>query len=77
VEKFVLESLAGCGLVKTEVLVDDVIGGLVAYANQNGIDLIVMGTHCKGVWYRLFHGSIGESVLEKANCPVLLVPIRD
>ena len=43
---------------------------LVDYANSNGIDLIVMGTHGrKGLSY-LALGSVAERVLRDAPCPV-------
>jgi nucleotide-binding universal stress UspA family protein len=37
-------------------------------------DLVVMGTHGRGGFERLMIGSVAERVLQKAPCPVLLVP---
>jgi nucleotide-binding universal stress UspA family protein len=39
-------------------------------------DLIVMGTHGRSGFERLFIGSVAEKVLRKASCPVLTVPPR-
>ena len=45
---------------------------IVRYAADNGVDLIVMGTHSKSGMDFLF-GSTTEKVIKKANCPVLCV----
>lgn len=73
--EFAKTEFSACREVKTEVLYDNIVAGLVDYAMANDIDLIVMGTHASGIWSRLFQRSVGESVLEKAHCPVLLVPV--
>jgi universal stress protein A len=44
---------------------------LVEYAEANGIDLIVMGTHGRTGLGRLLMGSVAESVVRRATCPVL------
>ena len=40
---------------------------------DNGIDLIVLGTHGRGLIGTLFLGSVAEQVLRHAKCPVLTV----
>jgi nucleotide-binding universal stress UspA family protein len=42
-------------------------------AREIRADLIVMGTHGRGVLGRLLMGSVAETVLRKAPCPVLTV----
>jgi nucleotide-binding universal stress UspA family protein len=42
-------------------------------AEELGCDLIVMGTHGRTGLSRLLMGSVAESVLSKASCPVLVV----
>lgn len=37
-------------------------------------DLLVMGTHHRGLFGRLVAGSVSESVVERATCPVLVIP---
>jgi nucleotide-binding universal stress UspA family protein len=46
---------------------------IVAYARTADIDLIVMGTHGRGAFDRLFLGSVAERVMRMAPCPVLTV----
>jgi len=52
---------------------------IVRYAQANTIDLIVMGTHGRGVVEHMLIGSVAEKVVRKASCPVLTVryPQRD
>ena len=44
---------------------------IVEYANENDVDLIVMGTHGRTGLGRLLMGSVAEAVVRKAECPVL------
>lgn len=46
------------------------ISGLI---EERGIDLIVLGTHGRGLLGTLFLGSVAEQVLRHATCPVLTV----
>jgi nucleotide-binding universal stress UspA family protein len=52
---------------------------IVKYAEQEGIDLIVMGTHGRPGVAHLLMGSVAEKVVRAAPCPVLTVrhPERD
>ncbi|MEL7499487.1 MAG: universal stress protein [Planctomycetota bacterium] len=47
--------------------------GIIRYANENDIDLIVMGTHGRTGFRRVLMGSVAEAVVRKADCPVLAV----
>ena len=47
--------------------------GIVTYAKNANIDLIVMGTHGRGGWSHLVMGSVAERVVRLAPCPVLTV----
>ena len=47
--------------------------GIVTYAAEADIDLIVMGTHGRGGWSHLLMGSVAEKVVRMAPCPVLTV----
>ena len=44
---------------------------LVQFAEQQKVDLIVMGTHGRTGFSRLLMGSVAEAVIRHANCPVL------
>jgi nucleotide-binding universal stress UspA family protein len=46
---------------------------IVEYANKNGIDLIVMGTHGRGAMERMWVGSVTQGVQQRAACPVVSV----
>jgi nucleotide-binding universal stress UspA family protein len=46
---------------------------IVSYADENAIDLIVMGTHWHGAAPQMVTGSIAEAVLGLASCAVLAV----
>ena len=53
-----------------------VLGGIpsesiVTYARGQSCDVIVMGTHGRRGLSRLRYGSVAESVLRQAPCPVL------
>lgn len=46
---------------------------IVDFAEKNGFDMIVMGTHGHTGWNRLMLGSIAEYVVRHAHLPVLTV----
>lgn len=46
---------------------------IARYAKEQGIDLILMGTHGRGVIGHLLMGSVAEKVVRIAPCPVLTV----
>jgi nucleotide-binding universal stress UspA family protein len=46
---------------------------IVRHAEEHDIDLIVMGTHGRQGLARVLLGSVAETVLRKAPCPVLTV----
>jgi nucleotide-binding universal stress UspA family protein len=46
---------------------------IVAFAKENNVDLIVMGTHGRGAVAHLLMGSVAERVVRTAPCPVLTV----
>jgi nucleotide-binding universal stress UspA family protein len=46
---------------------------ILNYATKNDIDLIVMGTHGRGLSAHLLLGSVAEKIVRKAPCPVLTV----
>lgn len=46
---------------------------IVRYARENAIDLIITGTHGRGVVKHFLMGSVAERVVRSAPCPVLTV----
>jgi nucleotide-binding universal stress UspA family protein len=49
---------------------------ILGYAQEHDIDLIVMGTHGREGFERMLLGSVAETVVRKAACPVLTVHNR-
>ena len=46
---------------------------VVRYAREEGVDLIVLGTHGRGAIAHMLLGSVAERVVRKAHCPVMTV----
>ena len=42
-------------------------------AEAEGVDLVVLGTHDRSRWSRLWFGSVSDHVVHHAPCPVLVV----
>jgi len=49
-------------------------GVILDYAAERAVDAIVVGTHGRTGLERLLLGSVAESVVRRAGCPVLTVP---
>jgi nucleotide-binding universal stress UspA family protein len=59
-----------------DVVEDEPIRAIVDASGRLGAELIVLGSHGRIGMDRLLLGSVAESVLRKATCPVLTVPGR-
>jgi nucleotide-binding universal stress UspA family protein len=68
-----LEEVIPPGDVRYEhrLLTGDPAGALVLFAEDEHIDLIVLGTHGRSGLSRLLMGSVAEAVVRRASCPVL------
>lgn len=55
------------------VVEDDPADAIVNSATQHEVDLIVMTSHGQRGWTRWISGSVTESVLRRAPCPVLVL----
>lgn len=51
----------------------DAADAILEVATENAIDLIVMGSHGRRGLSRVLMGSVAESVMREANCPVLIL----
>lgn len=63
--------------VRVETLVAEapvVYSEILVQAERLGSNLVVMGTHGRSGFQRLFLGSTAEKVLRQARCPVMTVP---
>lgn len=59
--------------VLRRIEVGDPASEIVRVANQENVDMIVMGTHGRTGLSRLLMGSVAELVVRRARCPVLTV----
>lgn len=59
--------------VSTEVMFGNPAQCIVQAATAHNADLIVMGTHARGVVMHLVMGSVAEHVVRTAPCPVLTI----
>ncbi len=50
---------------------------ITRYADENGVDIIVMGSHGRGGVKRVLLGSVAERVLRTTRLPVLVVDVDD
>jgi len=60
--------------VRTDLLEGRPAYRIAEYATDNGIDLVVMGTHGRSGVSRLLLGSVTESVVRRLETPVLTIP---
>lgn len=63
--------------VTADVLVGSPAEGIVAYAVEKGVDLIVIGSQGKRGIEKLVFGSTAEKVVKKAHCSVLCIKPRE
>lgn len=59
------------GDIRVTTRVGSAVEEILEYAQDVGIDLIVMGTHGRGRIAHALLGSVAERVVRKASCPVL------
>lgn len=70
----IARSLEAKGIkVRTELLFWPPAEAIVAYAEQNGVTIIVMSSHGRSGPSRLAHGSVADKVLKISSIPVLMV----
>lgn len=65
---------------KNSVLVDfkiiesnNTIKSLISFTKSKNIDLVVMGSSGRGGFDKILLGSVSNSVMQKAKCPVLII----
>lgn len=59
--------------VETAVRWGDAVNGVVEYANEHSIDLIVLATHGRTGLSHVLLGSVAERIVREAPCPVLTI----
>ncbi|OGP72115.1 MAG: hypothetical protein A2Y80_06780 [Deltaproteobacteria bacterium RBG_13_58_19] len=68
------EFFKGFPHLKTRVEMGDPAAKVLEVAQQEGIDLIIMGSHGRKGLERTIFGSVCDRVLRGATCPVLTIP---
>ncbi len=63
--------------VKTFLLYGNIPKQIVAVAEKEGVNLIVMGAHGKGLLTEILLGSVSTDVIRNAKCPVLIIKRRE
>ena len=64
---------ADAGRVTVSATIGSPYAEILRYADENDVDLIVMGTHGRSGMSHVLLGSIAEKVVRHAPCPVLTV----
>lgn len=72
-----MERLAGDVSVRTSQVEGSPAQEIVEYAEDEGIDLVVMGTHGRSGVDRLLLGSVAERVVRTSPVPVLTVRVTN
>jgi nucleotide-binding universal stress UspA family protein len=73
-QKVALPGAATPPAIHRKVLVGDPVGKINDYADEQSIDLIVMGTHGRTGPAHWLIGSVAERIVRSAPCPVLVTP---
>lgn len=66
------------GLAARTIVVetDDIAAAILEQADEFEVDMIVMGSHERGVLYKAILGDIATEVLRQASCLVTMVPTK-
>ena len=67
------EKLVGAPRVAMDKAVGEPAAEIVSFAEEKGIDLLVLGTHGRTGLEHALMGSVAERVVRRARCPVLTV----
>lgn len=60
-------------LLRQGMAIEEILGE----AAKLEVDMIIVGSHGRGLAYQLLMGSVSEGVLRKSKCPVLVIPTHD
>lgn len=72
-ENFIEDNVSGLTVNAAKVLSGDVAEEIISYAQEEAIDMIVMGTHGYKGFEKVLFGSVAEKVVKMAPCPVLTI----
>lgn len=75
IKKFVSGNLDGLGDVESAVATGMPSDKIISFVEENGMDLVVMGTHGRSGINMVLFGSTAAKVVRHAPCPVLTVRV--
>ena len=64
-------------IVRTAVVWSSSVEGIVDYARDHEVDLVVIATHGRTGLSHVLLGSVAERIVREAPCPVLTIRVRD
>ena len=64
-------------VVSIEIAEGDPAAQILQKAEELPVDLVIMGTHGKGLLAHAFLGSVAEKVLHRIRIPVFIIPIPE
>ncbi len=73
IDGFLLSSPTQCEKYRVDVVVDDIVQGILTYAESEKAEMIIIGTHGKQIQGKILLGSVAGQVLRVASCPVLVI----
>jgi nucleotide-binding universal stress UspA family protein len=62
-----------CSKVSGRILSGDVVDEIVKFAEEEGADLIILGTHGAKGLEKILLGRVAERVMQNAHCPCLVM----
>ena len=69
-----IEDNEGKGPVcRGKILFGDTVDEIVAYARENGADMVIIGTHGAKGLEKILLGSVAERVVKRSDCPCLVM----
>lgn len=72
-DNFIGQHLQDSKPAATAIRTGEIVEEIVTYADEKGIDLILMASHSCHTAERRIYGSIAEAVSRDAGCPVMIV----
>ena len=72
-ESFLDENLDESFPHEAKVLSGDVAEEITSYAQVQGADMLIMGTHGYKGFEKILFGSVAEKVVKTASCPVMTI----
>lgn len=71
--EFAAQHLADMGHITTKVVMGDPARLIVDYVKENGIQVVVMGTHGRTGLEHVIFGSVAEKVVKNSPVPVMTI----